>query len=86
MPLPEFGAVALEEPGLLLGQGEFPLRGGLLLLADAVRVRTLRAGQPIDQALGTERLEVAPDFLELLTAVTHELAGLRAVSEFLAEL
>jgi hypothetical protein len=60
--------------------------GILDLLADAVGVRTLGAGEPVEQPLGAVGLEVPADLVELLTAVAHDLAGLRHVPEFLAEL
>jgi hypothetical protein len=50
------------------------------LVADAVGVGP-RAGEPADQAVGTEGLVVAADLVELLARVPHHLAG-RECSDF----
>ena len=53
---------------------------------DPVRVRPLRAGQPVEQPLGAVHLEVAADLVEVLAAVAHDPARLRDVAEFLGQL
>lgn len=57
-----------------MGEGVIEDRG-LDLGRDPVRVRTLGAGQPVDQPLGAIGLEVAADLVELLARVAHHLAG-----------
>jgi hypothetical protein len=52
---------------------------------DPVRVRPLRAGQPVEQALGAKGLEVAADLVELLARVAHHLAGPADVLQLLGQ-
>ena len=40
-----------------------------------VRVRYLRAGQSVDQAIRPIGLDVPPDFIELLPGIADQLAG-----------
>ena len=64
-----------------MGQGVVE-DGGLDLGRDAVGMRPLGAGKPVDQALGAIGLEIAPDLVELLTGITHHLAGSGDIGEF----
>ena len=56
------------------------------LLADAVGVRSARAGQAVDQAVRAVGLEVAADLVELLARVSHRAAGLRNAAQLLGQL
>jgi hypothetical protein len=49
---------------------------------DPVGMRSLGAGQPVDQALCSIGLEITPDLIELLAGVAHHLAGLGHVGKF----
>jgi hypothetical protein len=52
----------------------------------AIGVRPLGAGQPVQQSIRAERLEIATDFVELLARVSHDFAGLAYVAEFRCQL
>jgi hypothetical protein len=55
---------------------------GLLDLGgNAVGMRATRARKAVHQTIGAIGLEVAADLVELLAAVTHELAGFGDVAE-----
>jgi hypothetical protein len=56
------------------------------LFAYPVRMRSLRARQAVDEALGAIGLEVAPDLVELLARVAHQPAGLRNVVQILCKI
>lgn len=63
------------------------LENGLLdLLWNAIWMRRLGPGDPVEKSLGAEGLEVAPDLIKLLPGITHELAGFGNVVEFRGEL
>jgi len=69
------------------GMGERVIEDGRLdLRGDAIGMRALGTGQPIDQAVGAVGLEVAADLVELLARVAHQLAGLGDVVEVARQL
>lgn len=78
-PLDAWGAVA----GMVEGVGE---HRRLNLGRHPVGVRTSRAGQTIDQAIGAISLEVASDLVELLPGIAHHLAGSRYVRKFVRKI
>lgn len=54
-------------------------------LGDSVRVRIFRSRETIKEAFGPVSLEVTPDFIELLSRVTHEGASFGNVVEVFCE-
>ena len=58
----------------------------LYLFAHSVRVRSPRSRKLVDQPLRPIKLEVATDLVELLPAVTHDLACPAHVAELLGQL
>lgn len=48
--------------------------------------RVAGAGDPVEQAVGTVSLEVAPDLVELLAAVADDAAGLADIAELVGKL
>jgi hypothetical protein len=66
----------LDTRGAVAGMGKGVVEDrGLDFGRNAVRVRPLGAGQPIDQAIRPIGLEVPPDFIELLPGIADQLAG-----------
>ena len=55
------------------------------LLGESVGMGFSGARKPVDEAFGAEGLEVAADLVELLSGVSHELAGLGYVVEFVGQ-
>jgi hypothetical protein len=64
-----------------MGKGVVEDRG-LDFGRNAVRVRPLGAGQPMDQAIRPISLEVPPDFVELLPGTAHHFAGTAHIRQF----
>jgi hypothetical protein len=52
----------------------------------AVGMRPLGAGQPVQQSIRSECLEIAADFVELLARISHDFAGPANVAEFRCQL
>jgi len=68
------------------GPVEAVLEDGVLdLLGESVGMGFSGARKPVDEAFGAEGLEVAADLVELLSGVSHELAGLGYVVEFVGQ-
>lgn len=50
-----------------------------------VRVRPLRAGEAVNQAIAPIGLEIPPYFLDLLPGIAHHFAGLADIRQILGE-
>ena len=55
------------------------------LLGESVGMGVSGARKPVDEAFGAEGLKVAADLVELLSGVSHELAGLGYIVEFVGQ-
>jgi hypothetical protein len=73
--------------GAVAGMGQAMVEDRLLdVLADPIGVRVAGTGDPVEQAIGTVGLEVAPDLIELLAAVADDAAGPADVAELAGQL
>jgi len=69
------------------GKFQRVLENGILdLLWEAIGMRRLGPGDPVEKSLGSKGLEIAPDLVKLLPGIAHELAGFGNVIEFGGEL
>ena len=73
--------------GAVTGVGQAVVEDGLLdVLADPLGMRVAGTGDPVEQAVGTVGLEVAPDLIELLAAVADDAAGFTDVAKLAGKL